>query len=74
MGSGGSELDEIAFLKQKAKDGKHWMLLSSTLLEEAKLELYNVSFFTYRSLWLMLIWIGGQHESCSGAYIAVDVP
>lgn len=43
MGSGGSEHDEIAFLKQKAKDGKHWMLLGSTLLEEAKLELFTVS-------------------------------
>ncbi|CAK3780641.1 Anaphase-promoting complex subunit 5 [Lecanosticta acicola] len=41
VGSGGSEHDEIAFLKQKAKDGKHWMLLSSTLLEEARLELYS---------------------------------
>lgn len=54
MGSGGSEHDEIAFLKQKAKDGKHWMLLSSTLLEEAKLELYNVSDLVYCNLWLVL--------------------
>lgn len=42
-GEGGSEQDELAFLKTKAKDGKHWNLVSSTLLEEAKLELRNVS-------------------------------
>ncbi|KAM0718071.1 hypothetical protein Q7P37_006403 [Cladosporium fusiforme] len=40
-GDGGSEQDELAFLKTKAKDGKHWNLVSSTLLEEAKLELRN---------------------------------
>ena len=37
-----SERDEIAFLKAKAKDGSHWLLLSSTLLEEARLEMSNV--------------------------------
>lgn len=42
-GDGGSEQDELTFLKTKAKDGKHWNLVSSTLLEEAKLELRNVS-------------------------------
>jgi len=42
-GDGGSEQDELAFLKAKAKDGKHWSLVSSTLLEEAKLELRHVS-------------------------------
>lgn len=42
VGSGGGEHDEIAFLKQKARDGKHWVLLSNTLLEEAKLEMFNV--------------------------------
>jgi hypothetical protein len=41
-GDGGSEQDELAFLKAKAKDGKHWSLVSSTLLEEAKLELRHV--------------------------------
>lgn len=41
-GDGGNEQDELAFLKAKAKDGKHWSLISSTLLEEAKLELRHV--------------------------------
>ncbi|KAF2160284.1 hypothetical protein M409DRAFT_70619 [Zasmidium cellare ATCC 36951] len=41
VGSGGGEHDEIAFLKQKARDGKHWVLLSNTLLEEAKLEMFS---------------------------------
>lgn len=36
------EHDEIAFLKARAKDTKHWSLLSSTLLEEAKLDMYTV--------------------------------
>jgi len=43
-GDGGSEQDELAFLKAKAKDGKHWSLVSSTLLEEAKLELRHVRY------------------------------
>lgn len=42
-GDGGSEQDELAFLKAKAKESKHWSLVSSTLLEEAKLELRHVS-------------------------------
>lgn len=41
-GDGGSEQDELAFLKTKAKEGKHWSLVSSTLLEESKLELRHV--------------------------------
>ena len=40
---GGSEGDEVAFLKQKAREGKSWGLLSSTLLEEAKGDMYCVS-------------------------------
>nr|POE62527.1 anaphase-promoting complex subunit 5 [Quercus suber] len=36
--SGGQ--DEIAFLKSKSKETKNWSLMSSTLLEEAKLEMY----------------------------------
>lgn len=40
----GSGQDEIAFLKAKARDSKHWSLLSSTLLEEAKLEMCNVRY------------------------------
>ncbi|KAK4609122.1 Anaphase-promoting complex subunit 5 [Fulvia fulva] len=48
VGSGSGEHDEVAFLKQKARDGKHWMLLSSTLLEEAKLEMCTAG-STYRS-------------------------
>ncbi|EME38918.1 hypothetical protein DOTSEDRAFT_75580 [Dothistroma septosporum NZE10] len=47
-GIGGGEHDEVTFLKQKAREGKHWMLLSSTLLEEAKLEMYTAG-STYRS-------------------------
>ena len=38
-GEGGSEHDELAFLKQKAKESRHWSLVSGTLLEEAKLDL-----------------------------------
>ena len=34
--------DEIIFLKAKAREGKHWPLMSSTLLEEAKVEMYGV--------------------------------
>lgn len=41
-GDGGSEQDELSFLKTKAKEGKHWSLVSSTLLEESKLELRHV--------------------------------
>lgn len=44
FGGGGGEKDEITFLKTKAKEMKHWSLLSSTLLEEAKLEMQRVSF------------------------------
>ena len=35
----GSERDGLSFLKSKAKEGKMWSLLSSTLLSEAKLGL-----------------------------------
>ncbi|KAJ9641542.1 APC5 protein [Coniosporium tulheliwenetii] len=35
----GSKKDAVAFLKARAKDGKMWSLLSSTLLNEAKLSL-----------------------------------
>lgn len=42
LGGANGEQDEIAFLKSKAQEGKHWSLLSSTLLEEAKLEVQNV--------------------------------
>lgn len=41
IGSNGGEQDEIDFLKQRAKEGKHWMLLSSTLLEEGRMELFS---------------------------------
>nr|QEJ80707.1 putative anaphase-promoting complex subunit 5 protein [Teratosphaeria gauchensis] len=37
----GGEQDEILFLKTKAKDTRNWSLLSSTLLEESKLEMYR---------------------------------
>ena len=36
---GNDERDEIAFLKARAREGKNWALLSSTLLEEARVEL-----------------------------------
>ncbi|WPH01756.1 Hypothetical protein R9X50_00460800 [Acrodontium crateriforme] len=39
VGGGGGEQDEIALLKAKAKETKHWSLMSSTLLEESKLEM-----------------------------------
>lgn len=38
---GGGEQDEIAFLKTKAREGKNWLLMSSTLLEEGRLELFS---------------------------------
>lgn len=41
-GGGGREVDEIEFLKGKAREGRVWSLLSSTLLEEAKGEMYSV--------------------------------
>ncbi|KXL47441.1 hypothetical protein M433DRAFT_64178 [Acidomyces richmondensis BFW] len=43
-GNGPGEQDEIAFLKAKAKETRHWSLLSGTSLEEAKLELCHVGF------------------------------
>jgi anaphase-promoting complex subunit 5 len=43
VGGGNSDQDEIAFLKAKAREGRVWSLLSSTLLEEAKGEMYSVS-------------------------------
>jgi len=42
LGGSAGEQDEISFLKTKARETKHWSLLSSTLLEEAKLEMYTV--------------------------------
>ncbi|KAK1093363.1 APC5 protein [Friedmanniomyces endolithicus] len=43
LGGAAGEQDEITFLKAKARETKHWSLLSSTLLEEAKLDMYTVS-------------------------------
>ncbi|KAK5136177.1 hypothetical protein LTR08_004014 [Meristemomyces frigidus] len=40
-GAAGGEQDEVAFLKVKAKETKHWSLLSSTLLDESKLDMYT---------------------------------
>ncbi|KAK0303359.1 APC5 protein [Friedmanniomyces endolithicus] len=42
LGGVAGEQDEISFLKAKARETKHWSLLSSTLLEEAKLDMYTV--------------------------------
>ncbi|KAK3683200.1 APC5 protein [Vermiconidia calcicola] len=39
--AGGGEQDEIAFLKAKARDSRQWSLMSSTLLEEAKWDMYG---------------------------------
>ncbi|GAB7359582.1 hypothetical protein MBLNU230_g6768t1 [Neophaeotheca triangularis] len=39
--TGGGENDAIASLKARARECKHWSLLSSTLLEEAKGEMYE---------------------------------
>jgi anaphase-promoting complex subunit 5 len=47
MGLIGSERDGLAFLKQKAKETKMYNLLSSTLLNEAKLGLSNVILLLY---------------------------
>ncbi|CZT15135.1 uncharacterized protein RCC_01027 [Ramularia collo-cygni] len=41
VGSNAGERDEVQFLKTKAREGRHWMLLSSTLLEEARLEMFS---------------------------------
>ncbi|KAI6852525.1 hypothetical protein KC364_g105 [Hortaea werneckii] len=41
VGGDTGEQDEVTFLKTKAKETKHWSLLSSTLLDEAKLEMYR---------------------------------
>ncbi|TKA26215.1 hypothetical protein B0A54_16906 [Friedmanniomyces endolithicus] len=41
LGGVAGEQDEISFLKAKARETKHWSLLSSTLLEEAKLDMYT---------------------------------
>lgn len=41
-GEGRNEQEELAFLKTKAREGKHWSLMSSTLLEEAKMEMRYV--------------------------------
>ncbi|EMC98164.1 hypothetical protein BAUCODRAFT_414981 [Baudoinia panamericana UAMH 10762] len=41
VGSVTSEQDELIFLKAKARETKHWSLLSSTLLEESKLMMYT---------------------------------
>ncbi len=45
-GDAAAARDEIAFLKTKARDGKHWGLLSSTLLEEARVAVEIVRHIT----------------------------
>ncbi|EME86918.1 uncharacterized protein MYCFIDRAFT_162497, partial [Pseudocercospora fijiensis CIRAD86] len=40
IGSNGGEQDEINLLKQRAREGKHWMLMSSTLLEEGRMAMF----------------------------------
>ena len=46
VGTGSGQQDEIEFVKAKARDGKHWALMSSTLLEEAKMDMYSVRLYT----------------------------
>ncbi|KXT10657.1 hypothetical protein AC579_6348 [Pseudocercospora musae] len=41
IGSNGGEQDEIDFLKRRAREGKHWMLMSSTLLEEGRMAMFR---------------------------------
>ncbi|RMY67274.1 hypothetical protein D0863_07903 [Hortaea werneckii] len=41
VGGDTGDQDEVTFLKTKAKETKHWSLLSSTLLDEAKIEMYQ---------------------------------
>ncbi|KAK4555261.1 APC5 protein [Recurvomyces mirabilis] len=55
LGAAACEQDEIGFLKAKARDTKHWSLLSSTLLEEAKLGMHLGSYDQYCTFvpWLM---------------------
>ncbi|KAF2861462.1 hypothetical protein K470DRAFT_281486 [Piedraia hortae CBS 480.64] len=40
-GSGGNDEDEISFLKAKAKESRNWLLLASTLMDEARIEVYQ---------------------------------
>lgn len=42
LGGSGNEQDEVRFLKLKAKESKNWVLMSSALLEEAKLDMCSV--------------------------------
>lgn len=42
VGGEGKEQDEINFLRDKAQESKNWSLLSSALLEGAKLEMSSV--------------------------------
>ncbi|TKA52299.1 hypothetical protein B0A55_11503 [Friedmanniomyces simplex] len=63
LGGPAGEQDEISFLKAKARETKHWSLLSSTLLEEAKLDMYTTG-STTKSVELIMqsAFVNVQHD------------
>ncbi|KAK0781372.1 APC5 protein [Friedmanniomyces endolithicus] len=63
LGGAAGEQDEISFLKAKARETKHWSLLSSTLLEEAKLDMYMTG-STTKSVELIMqsAFVNVQHD------------
>ncbi|KAK0253678.1 APC5 protein [Friedmanniomyces endolithicus] len=63
LGGAAGEQDEITFLKAKARETKHWSLLSSTLLEEAKLDMYTTG-STPKSVELIMqsAFVNVQHD------------
>jgi anaphase-promoting complex subunit 5 len=75
VGSSRDEQDEITFLKTKARDSKHWVLLSSTLLEEARFEMFSVSRSTentHRSV--LTTSVGRESQPCLRAHRTSRVP
>lgn len=68
----GSEKDGLAFLRTKAKEGRMWSLLSTTLLSEAKVELSKVGLTadvgTFQPLTVRK---GRRHPSRFRAYISI---
>ncbi|KAK3072740.1 APC5 protein [Teratosphaeriaceae sp. CCFEE 6253] len=63
LGGAGGAPDEINFLKAKARETKNWPLLSNTLLEEAKLDLYtNGSGPKSAELIIQAAFVNAQHD------------
>lgn len=60
----GSENEALVFLKTRAKDSEMWSLLSTTLLNEAKLGLQNVRDVGNRILFSSLIVVGREYRYC----------